>query len=216
MLEPSYKQKILLVDDHLMFIDGIKTIINKTTGYEIVGDFTSGYAAFEFMKDKQVDILITDINMPEMSGIELTRLVKETKPEVKILVLSMYDDREIIHDIILAEAEGYILKNAGKQELLRALEKISNGGTYYSNEVMQIITENYVARHKVIERTKDLTSRENEILQLVCQEYSTPEIAKMLNISPLTVETHRKNILRKTKTRTIVGLIRFAIENGLA
>lgn len=216
MSKKNSKLRIVLVDDHQMFIDGIKTIISKTANFEIIGEFTSGLEAFDFLSKNEADILVTDINMPDMSGTELTRQVKQIMPEMKILVLSMYDDREIIHDIVLAEAEGYILKNAGKQELLKALEKISNSGTYYSNEVMKIITENYVTKHRIIEKTKELTTRELEILRLVCQEYSTPEIAIMLNISPLTVETHRKNILKKTKNRTIVGLIRFAIENGLA
>ena len=128
----------------------------------------------------------------------------------------MYNEREIIHEIIMSEAEGYVLKNAGKQELVKALHHIVNGGTYYSNEVMSIITENYISRERVQEKTKDLSPRELEILKLVCQELSSVEIAEKLFISPLTVETHRKNILRKTNTRTIVGLIKFAIENRIA
>ena len=210
------KKKVLLVDDHLMFIDGIKDILVKNTHYEIVGLCTNGKEALEFLKENFVDILVTDINMPEMSGIQLTKIVKDEMPDIKVMVLSMYDDREIIHDIVMSEAEGYILKNAGKQELLKSLNKISEGGTYYSNEVMHIITDNYVTKQKAAEKTKDLTARELEILKLICQEHSTPEIAEMLCISPLTVETHRKNILRKAKVKTIVGLIRFAIENGIA
>lgn len=216
MTSEASVKKIILVDDHLMFIDGIKSIINKVDNYEVVGEASNGFDALELLRSYDVDLVVTDINMPEMSGTELTKRIKENTPEIKVMVLSMYDDREIIHEIVMSEAEGYILKNAGKKELLNALEKILNGGTYYSNEVMEIITENYVRKQKAIEKTRDLTTREIEILQLVCQEYSTPEIGDILNISPLTVETHRKNILKKTKVRTIVGLIRFAIENGIA
>lgn len=216
MTNETLSKRIILVDDHTMFIDGIKTIINKIDTYQVIGEASNGKEALELLDKQEVDLVITDINMPEMSGTELTKRIKENNPDIKIMVLSMYDDREIIHEIVMSEAEGYILKNAGKKELLSALQKILNGGTYYSNEVMEIITENYVRKQKAIEKTKDLTSREIEILKLVCQEHSTPEIADILHISPLTVETHRKNILKKTKARTIVGLIRFAIETGIA
>lgn len=208
--------RILIVDDHRMFIDGIKDILMKNKEFDIVGEALNGEAAIDFLENNNVDLVIADINMPGMSGTELTRVLKKQFPELKILILTMYSEREIIHDIVMSEAEGYILKNAGKQELLKALHHIADGGTYYCNEVIGILAENYVAREKVIEKTKDLSPRELEILKLVCQEYSTNDIAEKLFISPLTVETHRKNILKKTKTKTIVGLIRFAIENKLA
>ena len=215
MDENNSTYQIFLADDHQMFIFGIRKLLEKSK-FIVVGEAYDGLTAFEFLKSHEVDILITDINMPEMSGTELIKAIKEIKPDIKTLVLSMYNDREIIHEIVMSEAEGYILKNAGKQELINALERIINGGTYYSNEVVDIITDNYVTHQKAFEKTKELSDREIEILKLISQEYSTPEIAEKLFISPLTVETHRKNILKKTKTRTIVGLIKFAIETGLA
>jgi DNA-binding NarL/FixJ family response regulator len=215
MPEEPKQLKVLLVDDHQMFIDGLQTIIKKSSQYRVVGIALNGSEAIEILKTLPVDIVITDINMPEVSGTELTKTIKLEWPDIKVLILSMYDDREIIHEIIVSEAEGFILKNAGKQELMKALGRLADGGTYYSNEVMDIITENYISKQKTIEETKSLTQRELEILKLVCQEYSTPEIGEILSISPLTVETHRKNILRKTKNKTIVGLIKFAIEHNL-
>ena len=211
----NIQQKLFLVDDHQIVIDGLNTMLKRNKDYNVVGEALNGKEGIDFIEKHEIDILITDINMPEMSGTDLTRIVKEKYPHVKVLILSMYNDREIIHDIIMSEAEGYILKNTGKEELLNALEKITNGGTFYSNEVMKIITSNYVAKEKAHKNTKDLTPRELEILKLVCQEYSTPEIAEQLFISPLTVETHRKNILKKTNNKTIIGLIKFAIENGI-
>lgn len=208
--------KVVIVDDHQMFLDGLKTLLVKNTSIEIVGEALNGLEALELIRSQHVDLVLTDINMPKMSGTELAKAIKKEKPEIKILILSMYNDREIIHEIVMTEAEGYILKNANKQELLNALTRIESGGTYYSNEVMEIITESYVAKQKTQEKTKELTKREIEIIQLICQEHSTPEIAEQLFISPLTVETHRKNILKKTKARTIVGLIKFAIENRIA
>ncbi len=210
--------QILLVDDHKLFLDGLQTIINKSEKYEVVNTALNGIDAIDFLNNNKVNIVVADINMPNMSGTELTRVIKNNWPETKVLILSMYNDREIINKIIMAEAEGYILKNSGKQELTTALDKICGGGTYFSNEVINIISQDQ--KHNNIEPGDDdvkrLTSRETEILKLVCQELSTTEIAKELSISPLTVETHRKNILRKTKKKTIVGLIKFAIHNKLA
>lgn len=208
--------KVLLVDDHQMFIDGLRTLLSKNSSIEIIGEALNGLQALEIIRSQEVNLVLSDINMPEMSGTELAKIIKSEKPDTKILILSMYNDREIVHEIVMTEAEGYILKNANKNELLNALTRISSGGTYYSNEVMEIITESYVKEQKGLERIKDLTKREIEIIRLICQEHSTPEIAEHLFISPLTVETHRKNILKKTKVRTIVGLIKFAIENRIA
>lgn len=216
MTERTSPLRILLVDDHQMFLDGLKTLLSKHDTIEVVGEALNGHEAMNIIRKEQVDLVLSDINMPEMSGTDLAKAIKSEMPDVKILILSMYNDREIIHEIVMTEAEGYILKNSNKQELISALERIASGGTYYSNEVMEIITDSYVAKQKSQEKIKDLTKREIEIIKLICQEYSTPEIAEELFISPLTVETHRKNILKKTKVRTIVGLIKFAIDNNIA
>ena len=153
--------------------------------------------------------------MPEFSGIELTKKVKTDYPDTKVLVLTMYNDVEIVHEILVTEAEGYILKNSDKKELINAIDRIMGNGTYYSNEVLTLMTENYIIKEKTREKIQVLSHREMEILSLICQEMTSMEIAEKLFISPLTVETHRKNIMRKTKSKTIVGLIKFALENKL-
>jgi DNA-binding NarL/FixJ family response regulator len=208
--------QIMIVDDHQMFLDGLRTLLSKEKSLHILAEATSGKEALKILEEKAVDLVITDINMPVMSGTELTRQIKKNYPHIKVLVLTMYNEREIIHEIVMTEAEGYILKNSNKQELLRAINRITDHGTYYSNEVIAIMTENYVEKEKIKDRTHDLSNREKEIIALICQELTTDEIAVKLFLSPLTVETHRKNILRKTKSKTIVGLIKFAIENKLA
>ena len=210
--------QILIADDHAMFIDGIKSLLRREEQIQVAGEAKDGKEALEILAKGGVDILITDISMPNMSGTELTKQVKEHYPEVKVLVLTMYNDREIINEILVAEAEGYILKNTGRQELLKAINRIAEGSTYYSNEVMEIVMENIKGSNKRAEedeRVKELTQRELEILQLICEELSTAEIAERLYISPRTVETHRKHILQKTQVKTIVGLIKFAINNNL-
>jgi DNA-binding NarL/FixJ family response regulator len=207
--------KILIVDDHQMFLDGIKTLLSKEKNLIVVAEANNGKEALLILARMSVDLVITDINMPEMSGTELTRQIKKNFPHIKVLVLTMYNDREIIHEIVMTEAEGYILKNSNKKELLNAINRITDHGTYYSNEVISIMTENYVTKEKIRDKTHELSSREKEIISLICQEFTTAEIADKLFLSPLTVETHRKNILRKTNSKTIVGLIKFAIDNKL-
>jgi DNA-binding NarL/FixJ family response regulator len=155
--------------------------------------------------------------MPGLSGIELTKKVKQLFPEIKILVLTMFNDPSVISDILQAEAEGYILKNTGKQELVNAITKIMEGGTFYSDDVLKTILSQSVKKNKatVIPEKEKLTSRELEILKLVCEEYTTMDIAEKLFISPRTVDTHRKNILEKSGAKTIVGLIKYAYGNNI-
>lgn len=210
--------KLMIVDDHAMFIDGIRSLLRKENELMVVAEANTAEEALEKLKGIDVDLVITDISMPGMSGTELAKEIKSNDPDLKVLVLTMYNDREIINEILLTEAEGYILKNTGKQELLKAIDKIMGGGTYYSNEVMEIILDNIKREQTKLpdeDKTKELTQRELEILKLICEEYSTADIAEELFISPRTVETHRKHILQKTQVKTIVGLIKFALANKL-
>jgi DNA-binding NarL/FixJ family response regulator len=208
--------KVLIADDHKMFIDGVKSLLRKEKNIVFVHESLNGEDAFEYLSNNQMDLLITDISMPGISGTELTKKVKKQFPQIKVLVLTMFNDPSIISEILQAEAEGYILKNTGKQELLNAINKIMDEGTYYSNEVMNLMFAHTHQKKKAIPPQKEeLTTRELEILKLVCEEYTTADIAEKLFISPRTVDTHRKNILEKTKSKTIVGLIKYAFENSL-
>lgn len=208
--------RILIADDHQMFIDGLKALLKRDKNVQIIGEVGNGTDALEFVRKQTPDLLITDISMPGMSGVELTRHIKHSYPEVKVLVLSMYNDREIVSEILMSEAEGYILKNTGRQELMNAIQRIADNSTYYSNEVLNSMMSR-LKKQKTIERNASLlTSREIEIVKLIMEEYSSEEIAEKLFISKRTVDTHRKNIIQKTNTRTLVGLIKFAIENNLA
>ena len=207
--------RLIIVDDHQMFIDGIRLLLRKEKQLKIVGEALNGQAAFNLVKNHAVDLVITDINMPKLNGVELTRKIKADCPEVKVLVLSMYNDRETVTDILLAEAEGYILKNTGKSELMRAIERIIAGETHYSSEVLSIMMQRVQKQQRIDAETKDLTPRELEIINLIVQEFSTAQIADQLSISPRTVDTHRKNIMVKTNSKTLVGLIKYAFRNDL-
>jgi DNA-binding NarL/FixJ family response regulator len=211
-LDPN---KLLIVDDHQLFIDGLKMVLRNVNEFNVTAEATNGKDALEIIENDDIDIAIIDIKMPEMSGTELTKILKQRFPEIKVLVVSSYHDEEIILEIFEAEAEGYLLKNAGKQELLLALNKIINGGIYYSKEISEIMIKNLMQRKKQEEIIKKLTEREIEIVRLIYNEFTTIEIAEKLFLSPYTVETHRKHILSKTKSKTVVGLVKYAIRNNL-
>lgn len=205
------KFKIVLVDDHQMLIDGIKSLLNGVENFEVIAEFTSAKKLLENIKKLNPYIVITDINMPEMNGIELTQELKKEYPTIKILALSMHGDKAMISKMIDAGVSGYILKNTGKAELLEALEQISNGNSFYSHEVANELIHAKQNNTEII----NLTPREIEIIQLIAKENSNAQIADKLCISERTVETHRKNIFRKTNTKSVLGLVKYAIEIGI-
>lgn len=210
--------KLFLVDDHQMLIDGIKSLLRKEKQLVFVGEANDGDSALRYIREnpKEIDLLLTDISMPGMSGLELTKEIKQSFPHIKVLVLSMYNDPEIINEIIGAEAEGYILKNTGKQELMEAINRIADDGSYYSSEVIATVMKNRKNEKQARKNIQEvLTPREIEIVRLICEELTTAEIADRLFISPRTVDTHRKHILEKTESRSIVSLIKFAYSNSV-
>ena len=163
------------------------------------------------LENLDVNVLLTDINMPEMTGVELTRNVKKKFPKIKVLALSMFGERQVIKEMIDAGISGYILKNTGKQELLTALEKVSNGQSFFGDEVTQELMKSFLND----DEGSHLTNREIEIVRLIENEYSNKKMADLLFISERTVETHRKNIFRKTGTQSIVGLLKYAYEHKI-
>ncbi|MEO0469218.1 MAG: response regulator transcription factor [Bacteroidota bacterium] len=213
---PHTPIRLLIVDDHQIVIDGIKALLRKAQHIEIVGEANDGIEALNLLDEKSVDLLITDIQMPRMDGLALTKKLKDEKPEVKILVLSMYKEPQVANEIFMCGAEGFILKNTGKKELLQAIEKIIGGGTFYSREILQLLMQRHAPQPKQTPKgAARLSPREQEILQLIAQENSTNEIASILSVSPRTVETHRKHMLQKTESRSVVGLMRYAFEHQL-
>jgi DNA-binding NarL/FixJ family response regulator len=208
--------KLILVDDHELVLKGLKSILEQETDIEIVAEARNGAEALAMLDLVEADMVMTDLKMPQMSGIELTRHVKQRYPHLKVLVLTLFNDREYVNAILEAEAEGYLLKNVEQQELLHAIRHIMNNGTYYSQEIVSILRSEIKGRQQKSESIHDLSKRELEIIGLICQEYSSTEIAEKLFISKSTVDVHRKNILQKTEAKNLVGLIRFAIQNGIA
>lgn len=211
------KVRIFIVDDHQILIDGVKSLLRNEDRFQIINEALSAKVALRKLEqNNEYDILITDISMPEMDGVELTKKVKQLYPTIKILVLTMYNNQQVANEIMMSEAEGFILKNTGKKELVAALNTISDNGTYYSREVLSAMMLKVKNDKKVEEETANLTERECEILQLICEELSSEQIADKLSISKRTVDTHRQNIYEKTGCKTIISLIKFALRNNLA
>lgn len=209
------KKRIYIVDDHQIMIDGIKALLGMSKAFEVVGEQTNPLKAVDAIPEKKADILITDISMKEMSGIELARKMRASMPDLKILALSMYSDRETISEMLLAGINGYVLKNTGMEELIAALTKISMGQQFFSDDVTAEMMKTFSQPKAESKDVVNLTSREREIVKLIAEEYSNAQIGDKLFISERTVETHRKNIFRKTNTKSVAGLVKFAISNNL-
>ena len=208
---------IIIADDHQMIIDGLKSMIGNNAGYTIAAESNNGRMALDMIQNnpEHFQLLLTDISMPEMDGIELCREVKRNFRHLKVLVLSMYDNAAIIKACIEAEADGFILKNAGRYELFDALHRISQNGTYFSNELFPIVFGQFEKEKMYRDNLKILTIREQEILKLIVQEFTSEEIARKLFISKKTVDHHRANILEKTGCRNTIGMVKFALTNQL-
>ncbi|MBS1783078.1 MAG: response regulator transcription factor [Bacteroidetes bacterium] len=211
------KIRIAIADDHHLLLDGLRALMQKQKEIEIVGLYDNGRSLFEALPIIVPQIALVDINMPEMNGEELTRKIKEKYPTVSVIALSMYDDAGHIMEMIEAGVSGYILKNVTDKELLEAVRTVANGRMYFSNEVADKITSIALQQQKRTEGVEELklTEREMEILKLIAEEMSNAQIAETLFISERTVETHRKNMLRKTNNKTIVGLLKYAFENRI-
>jgi len=204
--------KIYIVDDHQMLIDGLKALLSDEKHISIVGENILPKQALKEIGEYRPDIVLTDINMPEMDGIELTREIKKQQPDIKIIALSMFGERETISDMLKAGVSGYILKNTGKQELLKAIDKVANGGTFFSDEI-----SSEMMRPATPPEAKEisLSQREIEVIELIAKEYTNAKIAEALFISERTVETHRKNIFRKTDTKGVIGLLKYCVDKRI-
>lgn len=205
------RMKILLVDDHTILLDGVKSLLSQEEGLQIVGQAGSAEAALEFLKKQDVDLIVTDYSMPGMDGLSLLNTVKRIAPNTKIILLSMHDEVHLVKEILKAGVNGYVLKKDTHKELLNAIRDVQNGKVYLSSDVNKMLITNL----NNPDEGKLLTDREREILKLIAKEYTNKDIAEELFISERTVETHRKNIFKKTGTNSLVGLIKFAYANNL-
>ncbi|UTW65558.1 response regulator transcription factor [bacterium SCSIO 12643] len=205
--------KILIADDHQMFRAGMRSLINSIDQMEVVGEAASGFETIDFLKENQADIVLLDYNMPDLTGLESIIEIRKQKIDVKIIMLTMHNKREIIRDVLTAGADGYLLKDSSRQELIDAITEVQAGESYFVNDVKDSLKDSY--RIPFEKKVIRLTPREKDVLKLICEELTTQEIADKLFISVNTVETHRKNLISKTGVKNGIGLVKFALTNGL-
>lgn len=209
--------KILLADDHDIVRDGIRMLLEDEVGFKIAAEAENGKEAIKACKEHDIDLIIMDINMPEMNGIEATEKIKESFPEIKVLALTMMDEDQHIRDMIEAGASGYILKSSGKIELVDAITTILDGQHYFSNDATKSVMMDLVKGTTKKDSTDpgNITDREKEVLELIVKQYTNQEIAEELHISTRTVDAHRRNLLQKTDAKNTAGLVTYAIKHDL-
>ncbi len=209
--------RLILVDDHQIVRDGIKMLLGGIKHFEVVGEAGSAAHLFALLKSVAADVVLLDINLPDISGIEVTRRLKESHPDIAVLILSMYNSEDYIFNAVRAGAKAYLPKTTSQQELEEAVNTLYRGGEYFSSSISNVILHSFIRQAKDDDHKKEnsLTARETEILRLFAQGMSNPEIADQLFISVRTVESHKNHIMQKLALRTTVDLVKFAIRSGI-
>ncbi|MDZ5436793.1 response regulator transcription factor [Pseudomonas frederiksbergensis] len=200
--------RLALVDDHTLVRDGIRALLSVIPTVTVVGEAENGTDAMVMVEHCNPDLLLVDINLPDINGLELTRKIRDRFPTLKVLVLSMYDSKEYVSESLRSGASGYVLKNAPSREIVAAIEAIKNGGTFYSAEIAQkLLLDDGIIN--------ELTPRESQVLYKMTQGLNNKEMARELNISVRTVETHRLSIRRKLNIDKPAALVKYAIDHGI-
>lgn len=208
---------LFIADDHQLVIDGIKLMLSEEKDIVCKGEANDGAAAIAGLKQANYDIILLDINMPKVNGMDACRQIRQEYPNIRILILSMLKEASMIKMMLKNGANGYLLKNAGKSEVLKAIRTVVKGQQYFSPEVADIVMASLAGTDKKEQKSPfpQLSRREKQVLQLIVDEYTTGEIASELGISFGTVETHRRNLLIKLGARNTAGLVRTGLEYGL-
>lgn len=212
------KIKVLIADDHEILRYGMSTFLSSADNIEVVGEASTGEECLDLFKKTQPDVCVLDISMPHKDGIETTLAIRKIDPEVKILILSMHIDKNILQRVLEAGINGYLLKNTEKTDLLHGIQAIAKGQQVFSDSISKLITNSFVSKSKsgpLNSAVENITKRELEVLQLIVQGHTSQAIADKLFISPRTVDTHRANLMQKLEINNAAGLVRFAMEHDL-
>lgn len=215
-MPPKSAIRILLVDDHQMFIDGLAAIFSDVDEIQVVGKCLNGTEALEQCQRADPYVVLLDINLPDMDGVEVCKKITTTHPNIKVIALTTHSEGSFISSMLNNGAKGYVLKNSNKEILQQAIKAVHRGETFLGKEVTEALIQGMMPENKQSRaHTPKLTRREKEVLALIVEEYTTQEIANKLFISLNTVETHRKHLLHKLNVRNTAGLVRFAMEHNL-
>jgi two-component system response regulator NreC len=209
--------RVVLADDHKIIRDGLRTLLEKEAGMEVVAEAENGRKTIKLAQKLTPHVIIMDVSMPDMNGIEATRQIVTEMPHVKVIALSMHSDRRFVLGMLEAGASGYLLKDCAFEELAQAIRNVNAGHTYLSPKIADVVVKGYLSRisEMNIASGNVLTPREREILQLIAEGMSAKEIAGHLNLGIKTVETHRRNMMQKLKMNSIAELTKYAVREGL-
>lgn len=205
----------MIADDHQIFLDGIQSLLQNEPGIEVVGMSLNGKQLLGQIPHLKPHVILLDINMPEMDGIDASKRILVEFPTIKLIMLTMHERADFITKLIEAGVAGYLLKNSSRQDLVEAIHTVQAGGTFFSRQVTNLVMDS-LRKKDLVEVAVELTPRETEVLKLLTAEYTTTEIADKLFISHHTVESHRKNLLSKLGKKNTAGLAAYAVQRGLA
>lgn len=216
MVSGQKQYRILLADDHVLIRHGIKNIIKKNDQFVVVGEVSNGKQLMGFLEDSEIDLIILDISMPDIGGMEAIGLVKKKYPWIRILMLTMHKNKQYFYNAMGAGADGYLMKDDSDEELLVAITKVLSGKSYISPYMTDDFADDVINMYRNERRTpfQELTKREKEILQLVVQGFTSKQMATQLNLSQRTIDHHRSNLLRKFNRKNSVDLVNYAVRNG--
>ncbi|HXY55571.1 MAG TPA: response regulator transcription factor [Nitrospirota bacterium] len=211
------KIKVLLADDHIMMRGGLRMVLEQNTELSVVGEAENGRETVRLAKKLEPDVIIMDIAMSDMNGIEATRRIRADHPNIKVIALSMHSDRHFVSEMLKAGAAAYLVKQCALEELIVAIKAVMQGQTYLSPCISGVVVEYFVRDKSKTEATafSKLTDREREVLQLMAEGKTSKEIASQLNLSVKTIESHRMNIMEKLNIRTVAELTKYAIREGI-
>lgn len=214
------KTRIVIADDHSIIRSGLQLLLKNTTEFSVVGEATSGQEAIDLVAETKPDIAVLDISMPGMGGIEATKVIKQQSPDTKVLILTIHQSEEYVYQMLRAGASGYLLKDAGKEEIFAALRAIASGERFFSPGVSKLMVDEFIRRAKEqdaqdVTAGEILTNREMEVLKHIAEGMTNQQIADKLFISVRTVDTHRTNMMQKLDIHDTAGLVRYAIERGV-
>ena len=205
--------RVLITDDHEMIRNGLSSLIRGESDIHVVETAENGKQAVELCEKRDIDVALMDIMMPEMNGVEATRKIKENNPETKVLAVTINDESRFIKEILAAGASGYILKHSTKDEILHAIREVANDKQHFGADVLSKISDEFAQVKK--DQGPMLTKKESEVLKLIAQEYTNQEIAEQLGCGIRTVDTHKRNLIRKLEVKNVVGLVKYALKQGV-
>jgi DNA-binding NarL/FixJ family response regulator len=207
--------RVVIADDHTLVRAGIRSLLDKLPGIEVVGEASDGREVLHLVAEHQPHIVLMDIGMPDMNGLDATRQLRELHPNVRVVVLSIFSDEEYVYQALRAGASGYLLKGASIEELELAIRSAARGETFLSPQVSRPLIDEYVRRTNASRPGENLSSRQRQVLQLIAEGKTTKQVALDLGISVKTVETHRAQLMDRLNIHDVAGLVRYAIKMGM-